>query len=88
MSRTDTSVALRRATYERWPLPLRLAPVALGALLAVTVALTVTADPAPLSAPTPAAPGAPLPGPRRRPVPEVRHAGGDAGRHRSNEHPH
>jgi hypothetical protein len=42
---------------KRWPLVLRLVPVAVGAILAMTVALTVTAETASLSAPTQAASG-------------------------------
>lgn len=57
MSSCVPSPSPRRVTPKRWPLALRLVPVVVGAILAMTVALTVTADTARLSAPAQAASG-------------------------------
>jgi hypothetical protein len=57
MSSSVASLSARRVPRKRWPLVLRLAPVLVGAMLAMTVALTVTAETARLTAPTQAPSG-------------------------------
>ena len=57
MSSSVASLSTRRVPRKRWPLVLRLAPVLVGAMLATTVALTVTAETARLTAPTQAPSG-------------------------------
>ena len=57
MSGSVASLSSRRVPRKRWPLVLRLAPVLVGVILASTVALTVTAETARLSAPAQAPSG-------------------------------
>jgi hypothetical protein len=57
MSNSVASLSPRRMPRKRWPLVLRLAPVLVGAMLAMTVAVAVTADTARLTAPAQAPSG-------------------------------